>query len=349
MGLIQHTTPLHPSGRIVLAAVVTWAVGTVTAAPVNIVTTTSDLASIAQAIGGAQAKVSSICAGNEDPHFLQAKPSYIVKARKAELWIRVGLELEIGWEPEILRGARNRCIREGTRGHLDASERIVRLQVPTTRVTRAWGDVHPAGNPHYWLDPLNGRIVAESIANRLAELRPEQAAIFRKNLAAFQKRLDDHMFGKELVAEVGGAKLWALQREGKVLEVLEQKGLTGKLGGWLGKLAPFQGAKIVTFHRSWTYFASRFGLVVADELEPKPGIPPSPKHLVEVVRRVKADKIKVLLMEPFYPRKPADLVARRSGIQVLVCANCVGGQREARDYVALISLIVDQVSRALAE
>jgi len=312
----------------------------------RVVTTTTDLKSIARAVGGDRIEVTSIARGYEDPHFIQAKPSYMMAARKADLWMRVGLELEIGWEGPILDGARNPKIRVGQPGHLDASRGILRLEVPTVRVTREMGDVHPLGNPHYWLDPLNARIVAKNVADRLCELDPADADLFRENLRAFQRALDEHMFGKDLVERLGGERLWALELKGALLDFLKERELLAKLGGWKRRMLPFRGEKIVTYHRSWSYFANRFGLVVAAELEPKPGIPPSPGHVLEVIQKVKAQHIRVLLMEPFYSRKAPDLVAEKTGLKVVVCANSVGGEAAAKDYFSMIGNVVEKLATA---
>jgi len=293
----------------------------------RVVTTTTDLAAIARAIGGEKVEVTSIATGREDPHFIAAKPSYMMATRKADLWIRVGLELEIG--------------------HLDASEGVLRLEVPTQRIDRSMGDIHPLGNPHYWIDPLNGRIVAKNIGRRLAHLTPENAEYFADQTKAFQRQLDERMFGPELVGKIGGGKLWALLLKNRLEEVIDKPGQP-PLGGWLAAMRPYRGRKIVTYHRSWSYFAHRFGLVVAAELEPKPGIPPSPGHVADVIKRVKAEKIKVLLMEPFYSRKAPDLVASETGIIVVQCANSVRGQPEATDYLSLMDGIVNRVSAALS-
>ena len=318
----------------------------VSAAQLRVVTTTTDLKSITEAVGGGKVTVNSIARGREDPHYVQAKPSFMMLARKADLWIRVGMELEIGYEELILDGSRNRKIRIGRVGHLDASQSVLRLEVPKVKVTRDMGDVHPQGNPHYWLDPLNGRIVASTIAGRLVELSPADAETFKKNLATFQRRLDDRMFGGGLVAKLGGEKLWAMELKGTLKGYLKQNGLTDRLGGWSSKMLPLRRRKIVTYHRSWSYFANRFGLTVAAELEPKPGIPPSGPHLANVIKRMKAEAIGVILMEPAYSRKAADLVARRTGATVVVSAISVGGQKEAVDYLTLIDVAVDRLSVA---
>jgi len=315
----------------------------------NVVTTTSDLRSITEAIGGDKVKVANIATGYQDPHFVEAKPSYMMKAKKADLWIRVGLELEIGYEQLIIDGSRNRRIRVGTPGHLDVSVGVERLEVPTTqKVDRSMGDIHPLGNPHYWVDPLNGKVIARNIARRLSELSPENAEYFERNLEAFDRRVDEALFGKALVEQLGGEKLSALLKAGDLDAFLEQQGLSDRLGGWLGIMRPHRGEKIVTYHRSWPNFAHRFGLVIADELEPKPGIPPSPGHVAEVIRRMKEENIRVILMEPFYDRKPAELVAKRTGAKVVMVANSVGGTPEAKDYVSLIGAVVRKVAAALS-
>ena len=311
----------------------------------RVVTTTTDMAAIVRAIGGDKVEVTAIATGREDPHFIAAKPSYMMAARKADLWVRVGLELEIGYEELILDGSRNAGIRIGTPGHLDASEGVLRLEVPTQKIDRSMGDIHPLGNPHYWIDPLNGRIVAKSIGKRLCRLAPEHADYFDERTESFQRQLDERMFGRELVAKIGGSKLWALLLKGRLEQLLEEPGQPA-LGGWLVAMRLYAGKRIITYHRSWSYFAHRFGLEVADELEPKPGIPPSPGHVADVVKRVKDEGIEVLLMEPFYSRKAPDLVASQTGISIVECANCVGGQPEVTDYLTMIDNVVNRVSAA---
>ena len=322
------------------------------AEPLKIVTSTTDLAAIAKAVAGRHGLVGSICSGEEDPHFIQAKPSHMVMVRDADLWIRVGMDLEIGWEGPVLDGARNTDIRVGGPKHLDASEKVMRLEVPAGRVTRAMGDVHPQGNPHYWLDPLNARIVAKSIANRLCNIEPQFAGDFRKNLVIFRESLDRRMFGKKLVAKYGGARLWSLLLKGKLNHFLKGLSKDGGPedeipGGWLGRMNPFRGQKIVVYHGSWIYFTNRFHLVVIAALEPKPGIPPSPSHLARVIETMKAERVKAIVMEPYYNRKPADLVASRTGAKVVICPISVGGAPGIKDYLTLMDNMVDQISEAL--
>ena len=277
----------------------------------NVVTTTTNLASIAEAVGGEHVSVTSIGSGDEDPHFIQAKPSYMMKAKKADLWIRVGMELEIGYEGLILQGSRNPRIQINMPGHLDVSEGILKLEVPTEKVDRSMGDVHPLGNPHYWLDPYNGKIIAKNICQRLKQLDAEHAGDYNRNLAAFLSKLDNAM------------------------------------AGWVAKLKPFEHSKIVTYHRSWPYFANRFNLDVVAELEPKPGIPPGPGHILEVINTMKSEKAKVILMEPFYNRDDAEAVANKTGAKVVVVPNAVNEQ--VKDYIAMLDNIVTHLSDALSE
>lgn len=326
------------------AALAAAGAGNVRADKLQIVTTTSDLAAIARAVAGDAADVRSVCTGREDPHFIAAKPSFIMQARDADLWVRIGLELEIGWEHPILDGSRNTRIRVGGKGHLDASEGLLLLDVPQTAVTRAMGDVHPMGNPHYWLDPLNGRRIAGAIAQRLAQLAPDRAAVFAQNAAAFQQALDERMFGAELVKAFGADELWAKTQNGTLATFLAEGANSARAGGWVKAMMPLRGQNIVTYHKSWIYLANRFGLTVVTELEPKPGIPPTASHLTEVATTAKADGVKILLQEPFYSDKAARRVAAQTGAKVVVVANAVGGQPEATDYLALMDLIVRRLT-----
>ncbi len=313
----------------------------------NVVTTTTNLQSIAEAVGGDHISVSAISTGKEDPHYIAAKPSNMLKAKKADLWIRVGLELEIGYEGLILEGSRNSKIHVGLPGHLDASEGIAPLEVPTGKVSRTMGDVHPLGNPHYWLDPYNGRIIARNIARRLKRLDAEHSADYDRNLTEFLRKLDSAMFGSKLVETVGGEKLWKMQSDGTLDAYLKEHSLP--LEGWLAKLRPYEHAKIVTYHRSWPYFTRRFHLEDVAELEPKPGIPPSPGHILEVINTMKSEKVRIILMETFYNRADADAVAEKTGAKVVVVASAVTAQPEADNYIDMIDNIVTRLSNALSE
>lgn len=310
-------------------------------ATLKIVTTTTDLKSVVEALGGDKIEAASLGTGREDPHFIDAKPSCMMLANDADLWIRVGLELEIGYERLIIDGARNARIRIGTPGHLDASKGVLRLEVPTSKVDRSMGDIHPQGNPHYWLDPLNMRIVAKNIAARISKLDPANAEYYADRLEAFLARLDESMFGPKLLSTAEGAKLWAMLLRGKLDGFVMEHGGDAVVGGWWGRMRPLRGTKIVTYHRSWSYFANRFGLNVITELEPKPGIEPSPAHLSEVQAKVENEHVTFLLMEPFYSRQAPDWLSKRTGIKVVVAANSTGGQPHATDYISMMDGVVN--------
>ena len=314
--------------------------GSTFARPLNIVATTPELGSLASAIAGERAAVRSITAGQEDPHFLNARPTYMVMARNADLWIRMGLDLEIGWEPVIIDGSRNRSIRVGQRGHFDAANYVPYvLEVPDATVTRAMGDVHPSGNPHYMIDPYCARAVAIALAERLIDLDPAHAETYRAGLKDFLARLDREMFGAGLVERLGGERLWAAEAEGRFWELLEAEEALDDLGGWRGAMRSWKGKPIITFHKSWSYFAGRFDLTVAGELEPLPGIPPSPAHLARVIDLVRAREISLILKEPFYPLRPAEFVARETGARVAT-ANTFATDVAADAYFRLMDSIV---------
>lgn len=304
----------------------------------QVVVTHETLKSLVEAVGGPHVEVFSITRGTQDPHFVEAKPSFMTKARRADLWVRIGMEMEIGFERLILEGSRNAAIRVGGAGFLDVSLNVRRLEVPSGAVDRSMGDVHPQGNPHYWLDPLNGRIMARDIADKLATLDPAHATEYRKNFDTFAARLDAAMFGEAAVKASGGEALW---------RALEQGTAPASDGGWLARMAGARGKAVVTHHRSWSYFAGRFGLEVPITLEPKPGIPPGPKHVADVIALIRDRKISTIIVEPYYDRSAADSIAARSGAKVLVLANSVGGSPASTDYIALIDAAVQAVSSIL--
>lgn len=318
-------------------------------ASINVLTTHTVLQSIAQEVGGDMVNVSCLATGREDPHAIQAKPSYMVSARNADLFIKVGMEMEIGYEQLVVDGSRNYKIRFGQPGHLDASLRVLRLEVPTTRVDRSMGDVHPLGNPHYWMDPYNARIVATSIADRLAALDPSHAEDYAARCADFVRRIDIAMFGESLVNEAGGERLWRLEIANQLESAIATRGWEKSVAGWYAQSAPLRGMDIVTYHRSWSYFANRFGLNIVAELEPKPGIPPSPNHLRYVVDLTRQRKVDVILMEPYYNRRAADFVADKTGARVVVATNAVGGQPGITDYFSLIDNVMQRIAEARAQ
>jgi zinc/manganese transport system substrate-binding protein len=330
--------------RALLAALLT-AFSTASFAVIKIVTTTPDLASIASSVGGKNVSVSSILSGARDPHRIEAKPSFMSRASSADLFIAIGLELEIGYEQPILEGSRNGRIQVGAPGHIYASDWTYILDKPTGAVSRAMGDIHPYGNPHIWLDPYNGRTIAIRLEEKLSKMDPKNASQYQSNLNAFVNRLDSAMFGAALVGKFGGTKLWDWQRSGTLAKQLSTNG--GTLGGWAAAMAPLAGKPIVTYHPSFSYFASRFGIRVIDELEPKPGLDPTPGHLAEVIRSIDANSVKVIMQESFYSSRQAQLVASRTGAKVVVVPQNVGHDSGANDYIALFDVIISRISGAL--
>ena len=302
---------VHRAFRLVAGAVFAITAASAHAAGLKVVTTTEDLASLTREIGGDRIAVDSIAKGYQDPHFVEAKPSFILKLHAADLLIVVGRELEIGWLPPLLQQSRNANIQPGSKGYLDASLTVKILDIPQGQITRAMGDVHPSGNPHYWLDPGNGRRIAQAVQGKLSELQPADAAFFAQRFADFDKRLAD----------------------------AEKR--------WDAMLAPFKGTKIVTYHRSWPNFAERFGLEVMGYVEPKPGIPPSPQHTLDLIAEMKKAKATIILVEPYFDTKTPLSVARETGGKVVVMSPSVGGEKEITDYIHLFDYDVNLLLGAL--
>ena len=280
-------------------------------ASIEVVTTTEDLAAIAREIGGDHVSVEAIAKGYQDPHFVEAKPSFILKLHRADLLIAVGRELEQAWLPPLVQQSRNPKIQPGAAGYLDASLTGKILEIPTGPITRAMGDVHPLGNPHYWLDPSNGRRIATAIQEKLAQIRPVDSAYFVQRYADFDRRLS----------------------------TAEQR--------WDTLMAPFKGLKVVTYHRSFSNFADRFGLDVVDYVEPRPGIPPSPAHTLQLIQRMRQAQVRIMLVEPYFDLKTPESIAREVGARVLVVPPSVGGVKEVTTYIGLFDYILGRLATAL--
>ena len=276
----------------------------------NVVTSTTDLAALTEEVGGDKVNVESIAKGYQDPHFVEAKPSFLLKLRQADLLIAVGLQLEIGWLPPLITQSGNPRIQVGAPGYLDASQFAEILEIPQGTVTRAEGDVHPMGNPHYWLDPDNGRRIARGIANKLADMDTADGAFFQQRFQDFEKRL--------LAAE--------------------QK--------WDTEMKPYRGRKVVTYHRSLPNFAKHFGLDVIGYVEPRPGIPPTPSHTLELIQLMKRENCKIILVEPYFDLKTPQSIARETGAQVVVYLPSVGGVKEVTTYFQLFDYDIALLTKA---
>ena len=276
----------------------------------TVVTATTDMAALTQEVGGDRISVESVARGYQDPHFVEAKPSFLLKLRQADLLIVVGLQLEIGWLPPLVTQSGNARIQIGANGYLDASQFAEILDIPTGTVTRAMGDVHPLGNPHYWLDPDNGRRIAKGIAAKLGDLDPADSSYFQERFQDFDKRLT----------------------------TAEQK--------WDAEMKPFHGRKLVTYHNSFPNFAKHFGLNVVGYVEPRPGIPPTPSHTLELIGLMKRENCKVILVEPYFDLKTPNSIARETGGKVVQYLPSVGGEKDVTDYFKLFDYDIALLTQA---
>ena len=296
---------------LIVAALVA---GTCSAASkLNVVTSTEDLSAIGREIGGDRITIESIAKGYQDPHFVEPKPSFLLKLQKADLLAVVGLQLEIGWLPPLITQSGNSKIQVGAKGYFDVSNACEILEIPTATVTRADGDVHPLGNPHFWLDPENGRRIARAFKDKLSEMQPADAAFFDHNLKDFEQRLTD------------AEKRWDAQ------------------------MAPYKGHKVVTYHRSLPNFAKRFGLDVEDYVEPKPGIPPTPSHTLEVINKMKQENIKLILVEPYFDMRTPNSIAQQAGGTAIVLLPSVGGEKQVQTYFQLFDYDINLLATAFGK
>ena len=296
-----------------VTGLVLWACISPTAAEakkLNVVSSTTDMAALTLEVGGDKVNVDSIAKGYQDPHFVEAKPSFLLKLRQADLLVVVGLQLEIGWLPPLITQSGNPRIQVGAPGYLDASQFSEILEIPQGTVTRAEGDVHPLGNPHYWLDPDNGRRIARGIANKLADMDPGDAAYFQERFQDFDKRLS----------------------------AAEQK--------WDTEMKPYRGRKVVTYHRSFPNFAKHFGLDVIGYVEPRPGIPPTPSHTLDLIQLMKRENCKVVLVEPYFDLKTPQSIGSATGAQVVVYLPSVGGEKQVTNYFELFDYDIGLLTKA---
>jgi ABC-type Zn uptake system ZnuABC Zn-binding protein ZnuA len=299
---------LFRAAAIALIAVA--ATGSAASAQLRVVATTPDLASVAREIGGNRVTVVALAKPTEDPHYVDAKPSHIVTLNRADALIEGGAELELGWLPPLLENSRNARIAAGAPGRIVASEGIKMLEIPTS-FDRSKGDVHSLGNPHFMIDPVNVKIVARNIANHFAQIDPKNAATYNGNLTRFNTKLD------------------------------------AKYADWQKQLAPYRGAKIVTYHKDFVYLANRFGLDVVGELEPKPGIAPSPAHLAQIIGKMRSTNARVILVQPYQNRRTAETVARQTGAAVLDAPQQPGAAANTTSYFDMMDNLVRTLAGGL--
>jgi ABC-type Zn uptake system ZnuABC Zn-binding protein ZnuA len=313
-------------------------------------TSVPDLANLVQTIGGQSVSVTAFAKGTEDPHFLDARPSYVKSLNQARLLVMLGLGMEDGWSPVVLQSARNQSVTPGNLGYLDASTAIRPLDAPTGAIDRSMGDVHAGGNPHYLLDPICGVQVASLIRDKLAELRPDQRASFDERYEAFRRRTAELLVGKPLADKYKPddiPKLCLLFEHNKLEPFLRSQKQESLLGGWLGMMLPYYGTKVVDDHPMWPYFARRFGLKVIAHMEPKPGVPPTTQHLGEVAQLMRAQEARLVLANPYYDPRHAQFLASSTGAKVVNAAHQVGSRPGTDDYLSMVDYNVRHVVAAL--
>ncbi len=324
---------------------------TAAAEPVHVVSSLPVYASIAELVGGERVEVSSIARGDEDAHFVKPKPSFALMLRHAELFVSTGLDLEL-WAPVLIDKSGNRKIREGEDGWVSASRGVPLLDVLES-VDRSAGDVHVYGNPHLFTSPLNAKLVARNIAEGLKRVDPTGAAGYDAGRERFERRIDEALYGPELVEILGAETLDPLARQGKLVDFLSSREYQGgklidRLGGWLGRGMAFRGRQIVAYHKNWVYFAELFGLEIGDYVEPKPGIPPSARHVKALIDHIRAEDIQVLLAATYFSHSQIENIAERTGCRAVQVPLGTGIQG-AGDYFQLVDLWVDRLAEAFAE
>lgn len=317
--------------------------------PVRVVTTLPVYASIAREIGGSEVNATAIANPNEDSHFVRPRPSFARDLRQADLFVTTGLDLEL-WVPVLLDRAGNRDVSEGGRGYVTAHTGIDLLDVPSS-VDRSGGDVHIYGNPHLTTDPIRTLQVARNITTGLLRVAPDRRAVWEAGLLSFQERLYERTFGQELVELLGGETLEELAKGNALIGFLTENEVGGspliqRLGGWLGAANSFRGRDLICYHKNWSYLEERFGVRCVDFVEAKPGIPPSPRHVVELVERMTAENIRVVLAATYFSATKVEAVTRRSnGIPVMVPMNPGAGE-DSDDYFALVDSWISTLNEA---
>jgi len=347
----QHQIPLRPHSTALVLALLALCVSARAKAQepakkVTVVTTLGILADLAREVGGDHVTVEALADPRQDPHFVQPRPTLMRKAHDADLFVELGLQLEL-WAGKVIEGSGNPGIQSGQPGRVVASLGISTLELPQ-QLSRDWGDVHPFGNPHVWLDPLNVKDMAANIEAGLVRVDPAHKEAYEEHLKDFQRRIDDALFGAALVEEVGGKMLTRQARRGQLAKWLESKELGDSLGGWLARAKPIAGRPIVTYHKSWIYFTERFGLTTVAEIEEKPGIPPSARHRDALVGTIREKGVRTILEGIFYDRSAGDYLARETGAHVVAVPIDVGVESAAGSYFELIDHILNELLAAEA-
>ena len=315
-------------------------------AAVKVVTTLTNYAAIAREIGGDRVEASAIVAGNADAHFIKPKPSYALMLRDADLFVSTGLDLEL-WAPVLVNKSGNPRIVDGAPGYVAAAHGIDLLQKPAS-LDRSGGDIHIYGNPHIQTSPLNAIIIARNITTGLCKVDADGCASYKAGLAGFTARIERRLYGDELIEMLGADTLNPLARSGRLVPFLEEHGLLDRLGGWLEEGLPLRGRRIVSYHKNWVYFTTLFGIEVVDYVETKPGIPPTARHVADLVQRIADEHIEVLLTANYFERSKPELIAERTGIIPVIVPMSVGGEAGVETYSQLVDLWVTRLLEAFA-
>ena len=321
-------------------------------APVKVVTSLTTYAAIAREIVGDRGQVNSIAVGDENPHYVQPKPSFVPLLAEADVFVTTGLDLEL-WVPALLDKAGNSKVTEGAPGYVAAYSGIQLLDVPSS-YSRSQGDIHVFGNPHIWTEPLNGVQIARNILTGLKRVSPENATYFTAREKDFEDRVYRALYGDELVTILGGQTLSDLDRQGKLFDFLSQRRYKGapladRLGGWLKQGQIFRGKEMACYHKEWDYFSREFGIPCVDYIEPKPGIPPTPKHVRELIDLMQQRHVRVLLSPGYFDHNQIRQVAERTGAKAVIVPSNVGGAPGVNTFVDLIGNIVTSLAQAFSD
>ena len=315
----------------------------------NVVTTLPDYAFFAKEIGGDRVSVKAIVGGDQDAHFIRPKPSFATALRNADVLVATGLDLEL-WVQTVIDNSGNGKIRSGQVGYVSAATGMNLLEKPKT-MSRAEGGVHIYGNPHVTCSPIQMKVAARNIATGLIKNDPEGKEIYLQNLKQLHNRIDESLFGKKLVEILGGNTLCSLAEQDRLIPFLqeqkfEDKTLIEYLDGWMGKMLPLRGTPIVTYHKNWIYFVKLFGLEEAGTVEPKPGIPPSAKHVSDLINLMKERNIRIILAANYFDEQQVRTVASRTGAEAVIVPIYVGGANGTEDYFKLVDFWVDSLLKA---
>ncbi len=320
-------------------------------APLKVVATLPVYAEIAKEIGGGEVETSAIANPNEDPHFVRPRPSFALDLRRADAFITTGLDLEL-WVPTLLDRAGNSQVLEGGKGYITAYTGITLLDIPVA-ADRSAGDVHIYGNPHLTTDPLRTLQVARNITTGLKKVAPDRASVFEAGLAKFQDKIYRKLFGDRLVELLGGPTLEQLSFNGTLFQFLQNQqyeghALTQDLGGWLKQAEPFRGKQMICYHKNWAYLEDRFQVTCADYVEAKPGIPPTPGHVAQLIERMKNEHIEVLFAASYFDRSKVETVANRAGAKLVQVPMEPGVRPGMNDYFSLVDAWVSGLAAAFS-